>query len=51
MTQYQIQVWSSDAQRWIDAPAPLSDYMTQAIIRAEMWFPTERIQVVAVRVH
>lgn len=51
MVRYAIQVWSSDMQAWINAPAPLADFMAEQIIHAELWFPTERVRVVPVRIH
>lgn len=51
MTRYAIQIWCADLQTWINAPAPLADDMTSQIINGELWFPTERVQVVPVRIH
>lgn len=49
ITRYAIEVWDAANQKWVKAPAPTSDFMSTALINADLWFPTERVQVVAVR--
>lgn len=44
-TVYAIQVWSPDTNQFVDPYEPRFETMTEALLSAETWYPTQRIDV------